>query len=327
MLANKIIEEDNGPTLWQLPMVIVHKENGSIRICTDGRPLKEAIIRSRTAPVTINDVRHQLNGSKYFSKIDLKNGYFQIPLDEESRKYTTFATHRGNYRYLRLNMGLSCSAEIFQREIARLLKGIKGQINISDDILIFAENEIEHDRILDEVMQRIEDSGLTINIDKSIFKVQKLKFFGMIFSEDGISPDPDKVKSIQAALPPNDQTELKSFLGMTQFVAGFITDYSTKSAPLYDMLKQSNKFIWNANHEQAFKTLKDDICTKATAYYNPNWPTTLICDSSGIGIGAILTQQDPDNKGNNVIIESHSRVLTEIEQRYSAIEKESGGWM
>jgi len=322
MLQAGIIEEAAGGTEWQLPMVIVTKANGSIRICTDGRPLKKAIIRSRTAPVTINDIKHKLTGSKFFTKIDLKNGYFQIMLDEPSRKYTTFATHRGNYRYLRLNMGLSCSAEIFQREIARILTGIDGQINISDDILIYAKTEVEHDEIVKQVLGRLEESGITINAEKCIFKVNKLTFFGMVFSEDGISPDPDKVQSIMDAKAPETTNELQSFLGLTNFVSGHITDYANIKAPLYDLLKREKRYEWTANHQECFENLKKQLTTQATAYYNPEWNTTVVCDASGIGLGAVLIQEHPITK-QRVIVETISRVLSEIEKRYSTIEKES----
>lgn len=322
MLAANIIELAKGGTQWQLPMVVVIKKDGSIRICTDGRPLKKAIIRARTAPVTVNDIKHKLAGSKLFSKLDLKNGYFQIELDEESRKYTTFATHRGNYQYKRLNMGLSCSAEIFQREIARILTGIDGQINISDDILIYAKDEIEHDKIVDKVLQRLEENGITINVEKCIFKVTTLTFFGMVFSQDGISPDPKKVESIMNAKPPDNPAELQSFLGLTNFVSSHIADYGNLKAPLYNLLKKETKFEWGKLQQHSFESLKEQLSTQATAYYDQTWKTTVICDASGVGIGAVLVQECPVT-GKRVIVETVSRVLSEIEQRYSTIEKES----
>ncbi len=118
-------------------MVVVKKQNGTLRLCTDGRALKPYIERTKYAPVTLDSVKHKLSGAKYFSKIDLRNGYFQIKLNNKSRKYTTFATHVGLFRYKRLNMGISSSAEIFQNEITRILLGITNQVNISDDIFIY----------------------------------------------------------------------------------------------------------------------------------------------------------------------------------------------
>ena len=122
-----IIEKATGPTTWCARIVAVKKANGETRICSDGRPLKQALFREKHPPVTLADIRYKMNGSKFFSKIDMRAGYYQIKLSEASRPLTTFATHRGLYRYLRLNMGISCSSEIFQREIRNILFDIDGK--------------------------------------------------------------------------------------------------------------------------------------------------------------------------------------------------------
>ena len=325
MLDTGIIEPipSNEPTDWILPMVIVTKENGSLRLCTDGRALKQAIRRTKHPPVTVVDIKHKLSGSKFFSKIDLKNGYYQIKLARESRKYTTFATHMGLFRYRRLNMGISCSSEIFQYEIHRILEGIPHQINISDDILIHAENEAEHDKILKQVLNRLEKYGLTVNPDKCQFKVKELKFFGMIFSEDGIKPDPEKVSAIRNARAPTSSEEIRSFLGIANYVSMHIQDFATKSACLWELTHKDKRFEWTDIHKAAFNDLKEAISTKATAYYNRDWKTILITDASGVGLGAVLIQEDPDNEKNRVIVECTSRLLSKIEKRYSTIEKEA----
>jgi len=325
MLDTGIIEPipSNEPTDWILPMVIVTKENGSLRLCTDGRALKTAIRRTKHPPVTVIDIKHKLSGSKFFSKIDLKNGYYQIKLARESRKYTTFATHMGLFRYKRLNMGISCSSEIFQYEIHRILEGISNQINISDDILIHAQTEAEHDKVLKQVLDRLRKHGLTVNQDKCQFKVKELKFFGMIFSEEGIKPDPDKVSSIRNAREPKSAEETRSFLGIANYVSMHIQDFATKSACLWALTHKDNRFEWSETHRKAFSEIKESISTNATAYYNPAWKTILITDASGVGLGAVLIQEDPTNPKNRVIVECTSRLLSQIERRYSTIEKEA----
>jgi len=192
MKANDVIEMALGPTTWLSAMVIVSKENGDVRICTDGRAIKKAIKRERHPLANLVDIKHTINGSTHFSKIDLKNGYHQVQLDEKSRQFTAFQTPLGPMRYKRLNMGISCASEIFQKVIQDISAGIHGQINISDDILIFAQNQSEHDIILHQVLTKLEEAGITVNTLKCEFSQEKLIFFGMQFSKDGIAPDPNR---------------------------------------------------------------------------------------------------------------------------------------
>lgn len=285
--------------------------------------MKPAIRRTHHPPVTVNDVKHQMAGAKIFSKIDLKNGYYQIKLARESRKYTTFATHMGLFRYKRLNMGISCSGEIFQHEIHKLLQGIPNQINISDDILIHAETDSEHDIALNKVMERLEKRGLTVNPEKCEFKVKELKFFGMIFSEHGVKPDPAKVDAIRHAQNPASGEEMRSFLGLANYVSSHIIDFATITAPLWELTRKDQRFEWTNIHQEAFNKLKQAISTEATAYYNVDWKTILITDASGVGLGGVLVQENPNDPSDRRIIECGSRLLSRIESRYSTIEKEA----
>ena len=119
-----IIERAEGPTPWVSPIVVVPKPHNAnkIRICVDMRSLNKAIIRERHIIQTTDDIIAALNGCKVFSKIDLNQGYHQLPLHPDSRHLTTFSTHVGLYRYKRLNFGLSCAAEIFQRKVGDAIR-------------------------------------------------------------------------------------------------------------------------------------------------------------------------------------------------------------
>ena len=128
------------------------------------RSVNQAIIRERHVIPTIDDITADLNGCKVFSKLDLKQGYHQILLHPESRYLTTFSTHViGLYRYKRLNFGMSCSAEIFQKRISDVIAGIPGTRNISDDIYIGGKDDDEHDHRLN-VLQHLSTNNLTIKL-------------------------------------------------------------------------------------------------------------------------------------------------------------------
>ena len=146
-----IIEQAEGPTPWVSQIVVVPKKTG-IRICVDMRAANQAIERERHPVPTVEDLIVDLNGSTVFSKIDLNQGYHQLELEENSRGITTFATHIGLFRYKRLTFGVNSAAEIFQKSIEEVLQGVEGARNISDDIIVFGKNQVDHDEALRAVL-------------------------------------------------------------------------------------------------------------------------------------------------------------------------------
>ena len=186
------VPEDEG-TPWVSPIVVVPKKDGGVRICVDMRVANEAIQRVRHPIPTVDDVSFELNGAKYFTKLDLSQAYHQLELDENSRKITTFSTHVGLYRYKRLNYGTNASAEIFQYMLQSQLHGLKGVKNIADDIIVYGTTREEHDENLDKCLSRLKQRGLTLNQSKCKFLNSTLEFFGQIFSEGGTRPDPKRV--------------------------------------------------------------------------------------------------------------------------------------
>ena len=163
LLQADIIEAVDTPSSWVNPVVIVPKANGEIRLCVDMRRANEAIQRVRHPIPTVDELLQSMNGSTVFSKLDLKWGYHQIELDPESRDITTFVTSAGLFRYKRLFFGVNSATEQYQHEIQRVLSGLRGAANISDDIIVHGRNQEEHDKNLMAAMSRVQDSMLTLN--------------------------------------------------------------------------------------------------------------------------------------------------------------------
>ncbi|MCG8046730.1 MAG: RNase H-like domain-containing protein [Candidatus Thiodiazotropha endolucinida] len=311
-----IIEKVDGPTDWVSPIVIAPRKNGDIRICVDMRKANEAIKRERHITPTIDDITANLNGAKVFTKIDMNNGFHQCELSQESRNITVFSTHVGLRRYKRLNYGISASPEIFNNEVRKALDGLSGCINISDDIIVYGKDQQDHDRNLQAVFERLKYKNLTLNKSKCLFSQKQVKFFGYIFSENGISADPEMVESIKNAKKPTTPSEVKSFLGMTGYVSRFIPRYSTLTEPLRRLTRENEKWLWTDEQEGAFQTLKDKLTSDTVmVYFDPSKETELWVDASPVGLGAILSQ---DNK----IVAYASRALSPTEQRYSQTERE-----
>ena len=281
------------------------------------RRANTAIQRERHVTPTIDDMILDLNGSKVFSKLDLNAGYHQLELHPDSRNITTFSTHVGLRRYKRLNFGISSAAEVFQNTLSTALEGLQGVRNISDDIIVFGQNREEHDKNLSKVFKRLAEKNLTLNKEKCEFNKTQIEFYGYVFSSEGISADPRKVEAIKESDVPANASEVRSFLGMTNYVGRFIKNYSTITAPLRELTKQNVKFEWNSDRQKAFDLLKRELTSdKVMSYFDPTKETTMIVDASPVGLGALLTQEGR-------VISYGSRALNDVETRYSQTEREA----
>ncbi|CAF1080712.1 unnamed protein product, partial [Brachionus calyciflorus] len=289
MLEQDIIEPIQGPTPWVSPIVPVPKPDrpNEIRICTDAREANKAILRSRHSCPTVEDLAVKLNGAKYISKFDLKSGYNQIMLHEKSRYITAFCTHLGIFQYKRLNFGINAASEIFQKIVEQVLSGIDGVLNFSDDIIVFGSSKTEHDQRLNLVLKRLDESGLTVNESKCEFD-----FFGLQFSQNGISIETKKFDALMNAKAPK-------------------------------TVGEKSQWKWEQKQDEALAKLKRSICLNALSYFDPKLRTELTVDASPVGLAAVLAQYDPAKPNEKRIVMFASRSLTEVEKRYSQVEREA----
>ena len=324
LLETGIIEKAEGPTTWVSPIHVVRKENGSIRICLDSRKINEAITRERHPIPTLDDLIVKMNGCKVFSKVDLNKGYHQLELDEESKRITTFVTHRGMYRYNRMLFGLNSAAEIFQAKVGDMVQDIPGVVNISDDIMIGTVTDEQHDVALKELYMRMEKANATANEKKCVFKQSKITFYGNVFSSEGVSASHTKVSAIINADQPNTKSELKSFLGSATYLSSYVHDYANLTGTLRKLLRDKVVWKWGKAENMAFRELKKHMADCQTlSYFDINLPTEVTVDAGPEGLGAILTQRDGDSDIR--VVGFGSRSLTDTEKRYSQTEREALG--
>lgn len=321
LLRLDVIEKVNGPTPWVSPVCVVPKPNGDVRLCVDMRKANKAVVRERHPIPTVDEILQDMNESAVFSKLDLKWGYHQVELDEDSREITTFATHTGLYRYKRLMFGITAAPELYQHIIQQVLQGCEGVHNISDDIIVHGRSLEEHDRRLNKVFERLREKGLTLNPDKCQFRISRIVFMGHVLSEKGIAPMEDKVKAILEAREPTTVSEVRSFLGLVTFCSRFIPDLATIAEPLRRVTRKNTAFLWGEEQERAFKQVKEKLGDAETlAYFDGNAVTQIITDASPVGLGAVLIQEQ---KGKHRVIAYASRSLSDVERRYSQTEKEA----
>ena len=311
-----IIETVEGPTPWISPIVVVPKKSGEVRICVDMREVDKAIKREKHFMPSIDDLIADLNGTTHFSTLDLSSGYHQLELAPESRYVTTFSTHVGLRRYKRLPFGINAASEIFQEAIREILTGLPGCTNISDDIIVFGKGQEEHNKNLRGVLQRLKENNLRLNKDKCEFSKTEIKFYGHIFSSSGLRPNPVKVEGNQKARPSRDPSEVKSLLGMAQYVSRFKPNYATITTPLRLLTRQDTPWKWEQEEQRALDKLKEALIgDQVMSYFDPRKKTEIIVDASPAGLGGLLVQ-----KGK--VLSYASRALSDVESRYSQTERE-----
>ena len=258
----KLVVEDmiekvcDQPTPWISPIVCTPKKDGGTRICVDMRAANQAIKRERHIMPTLSDFRAEMNGSKYFSKIDLKQAYHQLELKEESRYITTFSTHEGLFRYKRLNYGTNSAPELFQNILQQNLSDIRGVKNIADDIIVHGKTRKQHNESLENCLKRLAQLNLKAKPEKCSFLRNEINFYGLIFTANGTRPDPARIDNLVRVSAPKNASEVRSFLGLANTCREYVPEYAVITTPLRDLTKKSVAFTWNHTHQRAFEQIK-----------------------------------------------------------------------
>ncbi|XP_062558121.1 uncharacterized protein K02A2.6-like [Armigeres subalbatus] len=321
LLSKEIIEKVSEPSQWVSPMVIVVKDSGDIRLCIDMRQLNKAILRETHPLPTIEEIRWKINGAKYFSRLDIKDAFHQLQLDDDSKSLTTFITHRGLFRYKRLVFGISCAPEMFQKVLEHILADCENTINFIDDIIVAGESEVEHDLALQKVLKKLRDYDILLNQSKCAFKLTEIEFVGQRFNQNGMIPSQRKIEAIQSFRPPKSCEEVRSFLGLVNYVGSFIPNLATISFPLRELTKNSASFIWESDQERAFQDLIRLVGNIETlAHFDPQLKTRVVADASPVGLGAVLLQF---HEALPKVVAYASKSLTATECRYAQTEKEA----
>ena len=238
MEKNGIIRKVTDPSAWVSSLTYPRKSNGELRICPDPKDLNKNSMRTFHKTPTVEEVTHKFHGSKVFSKLDAKNGYWGIKLDAESQLLTTFNTPFSRYCFVRMPFGLIMSQDVFQQRMDMILEQCSGTIGISDDVVVYGRDKSEHDAHLNSLMQVASQEGLVFNSKKCEINVDSVKFFDTIYDSNGAHPDPDKISAIRDLPSPSTVVELQHILGIVTYLSPFIPNLANQTASLRELLKK-----------------------------------------------------------------------------------------
>lgn len=312
-----IIEKVQGPSDWVNQFVIVRKPDGSLRICLDPTYLNQNIKREHFKIPSFEELCSRMPGAKVFTTLDADKAFWQIKLTEKSSFLVVFNTPYGRYRFLRMPYGITSASEIFQMVFQMIFGDIEGVVIYIDDLMVWGENQKEHDERVEKVLQRAEEWGITFNLKKCIFGADQVKYVGHFFSKDGIRMDDEKIKAITNMERPKSKKEMETFLGMLAYVSKYIPNVSHESSHLRNLIKKDVPWVWDENIEKSFQKVKQILIKNPVLqYFDVNKPVILSVDASKDGLGCVLLQ-------NNLPVAYASKSLTDVEKRYAQIEKET----
>ena len=321
MLEIGVIRKSSSP--WASAVVLVRKKDGSLRFCIDLRKLNAHTIKDAYSLPRIDETLDCLGGSVIFTSLDLKSGYWQVEMDEMSKRLTAFTVGPlGFYECERMPFGLTNAPATFQR----LMESCLGDLHLNwciiylDDIIVFSEMPKEHIKRLKGVFSKLVQAGLKL---KHEFFKSRISYLGHIVSSSGIEKDPRKVEAVKTWAIPKTVTNVRSFLGFTNYYRRFIKDYAKVARPLNALIsgenasKKKRLIEWSDDCQKVFDELKK-LCTSAPvlAYANYKKEFQLHTVASELGLGGVLYQKD--DQRNQRVIACASRSLTQTEINYPA---------
>jgi len=320
MVKLGIVEPSNSP--YSSPLLMVKKKDGTNRPVVDYRGLNRITVFDAEPMPNADDIFAKISGSCWFSKMDFCKGYWQIPMAEDDRAKTAFATPFGLYQFRQMPFGLQNAGATYGKMMRQVLDGLQSTDNFVDDVITFTADWVGQLRELKEVFERVRQAKLTVKPAKCYFGFPSVEFVGYRVGNGKLEMLEEKVEQVALAPPPRTKKQLRAFLGLTGFYRRFIQDYAKIAAPLTDALKGGNStpLRWSPTEEAAFTTLKKHLCAKPILRL-PDLERTFVLrtDASDIGLGAVLLQEHEDGI---FPVAYASRKLTRAEQNYAVVERE-----
>ena len=307
------------------PVLMVPKPGGKWRLTVDYRALNARMKRDSFPLPHPADVFNELAGHKYFSRLDLASGFWQIRLDPRDEDKSAFvAASLGQYAWRVLPMGLCTAPSVFARLMQKVLKPLLGVCATTylDDMGIYGDTISDSLTHLQQTLEALKQHKLYANFRKCHFLLKRMEFLGHLVSENGIEVDPSKVSSISDWPRPTTVSQLRSFLGLVNYYREYIDHFAHRAGALTNLLSATVSFDWGPDQTRAFSDLKAAVTSAPVLQpFRVDSDHMIEADASSVGLGAVLLQADVNS---NIFrpVAFHSRKLSSAEKNYPTREQE-----
>ena len=322
LLKRGFLEPSKSP--FGAAVFFVKKADGTLRLVCDWRKLNKITIKTQACLPSIDDLFDAVQGSKYFTKLDLMSGYHQVCVNPQDIPKTAINTPFGHYQFTVMGFGLTNAPATFMALMNAVLRPFLRRcvVVFLDDILIYSKSWENHLQDIDDVLSALRKQSLFCKPTKCVFAASHVKFLGHIITGKSLAPDPEKLAAVKNWSVPKSVKEVRQFLGFSNYFRRFIKDYSSISRPLESLTSKYARFSWSAECQQAFEKLKLAL-TSAPVLLLPDVskPFRVITDASDYAIGGVLLQTDCKGKWHPVAYTS--RRFRPEELNYSAHEREA----
>ncbi|GJP46788.1 hypothetical protein CLOM_g6031 [Closterium sp. NIES-68] len=291
LLAKGLIRPST--SAYGAPVLFTPKPDGSLRMCIDYRALNKQTIKNKYPIPRIDDLLDQLRGATVFSKLDLRSGYWQIRMADNSIHKTAFRTRYGSYEYLVMPFGLTNAPATFQAEMNHILRPLLDECVVVylDDILIYSRDMKQHVEHLRRVFEILRRERFYVKLSKSEFALEKVQFLGHMVSAQGVHVDPKKIEAVRTWKTPENVKELQQFLGFANYYNRFVPQYAKIAAPLTNLLKKNTPYKWEPKHQEAVEQLKQALTSAPVLILpDPERDYVIEADASNQAVGAVLMQ-------------------------------------
>jgi len=263
ILADLIMSKKIQPSTssWASPLRLLRKKDGTLRVTVDYQAINNVTEKVAYPLPLIDEIFHRLRNAKYFTLIDLTSGYYQVPLEEKSRKFSAFICPRGLFEWLVMPMGLTNAVETFQEMMNRVLKGYLGKICevYLDDIIIYSSSLEEHIKHVNMVVKRLKRYNLKIKSEKCKIAQTKIEYLSHVIYDGKMEPSPTKTADLFKFQEPLTVQQTHSFIGLGGYYRKFINNYSSLISPLLRYVQQNGKLEWDNGCSQAFNCLREKL--------------------------------------------------------------------
>ena len=280
------------------PCFFVKKKDGSLRLCVDFRGLNKLTIKNRYPLPLIPELIRMVASGKIYTALDLRGAYNLVRVKKGDEWKTAFRTPFGHFEYLVMPFGLTNAPAIFQSMMDKIFRDLIGVsvVVYLDDILIYSQNEEDHEKHVREVLLRLQEHKLYCKLSKCNFFTTSIPYLGHVITPNGVSMDPSKVACVQDWPVPSSVVEIQSFLGLANYYRAFIPNFAEKAVHMTKLTRKDVPFVWGPDQQKAFDELKLEF-TEGRILAHPDTSKSFVLetDASDVALGGVLSQYHGDD--------------------------------